>query len=326
MLSNRLNVVRDRGKHPSLRFNDNENKLKFQAEAGESASLSPNIVVKRKGERIEYNFSAPTREEAERILKKNLPKGVTIENVEMKGIPRQPEPFTADFELFRYKEMDSLRAVVKIALAFCRLRSIPISQSAIAVRFLRGDTTSDIVGAVRRDVVSLAHAEEHPLTHSIYVWKTANDPTLYAYLVLFEVLEFIIKLDEASHLDECSESYRYSIVTAQEHPKDFAWIAIKDDIDAWISSDELPLARVKQRMSLVQYWLDNALEMWGRRATAAAAKTFVAAINEGKPYEEALRLAQTRGTQVGDIYGLDVRVAIPRAADADQQAESPQQS
>src|SRR4051812_22228738 len=68
LLANALDVIRDRGEHPDAEFQDRTTGLAFRMEPGKDPILAPNIRVARSASTIEYDFSAPTKAHAERIL------------------------------------------------------------------------------------------------------------------------------------------------------------------------------------------------------------------------------------------------------------------
>lgn len=308
-LANAFDVVRDRGEPPVLRTKDEKSGLTLQLTPGKQAAFGPNLAVRRDGDKIGFKLIAPTREEAERLLR--VMANVTAPLGEkLVGTTREEgeRGFQFSFPLLNAKDSEVLRAIAKIAVVFARARGVDLAADSPAIGFLRGGTPSTIpVAPARGDVLVWRDVPAHPVTHGIALCSPPGSGELWAHVVLFEALEFVVQLSSGGAKDGFHGVYRYSVVDAATEDRNGAWVASAADLHDWLTTPALESTRLANRFEHVRWWLARPREIWLQRATSAGARRFFARTDAGDSQDEAQLAAKHEMDRVLSRYDMVVQ-------------------
>jgi HNH endonuclease len=310
MFANVFDVPRDRGKHPDLYLKDETTGLEYKFQPGKQVVRAPNIRVSRNDGEIGFNFFAPTREDAERIVRKNLPKNKNlVQTSSLVGEPVEKNEYSITQNV-QFNNINLLRAIAKIASCYVRYKGIQLPSLALAPSFVLNGTTGIVpVTTPHSDIVQIVDLPEHPLYHAIFLHKAQNSPNLFAYIVLFQAFEFIVLVDHSSELPPVTYGYLWNIVTGFPESHDFSWIACNDEMLAWFGQQVLSEAgaeRLRTRHDSIAYWAKHSQSMWLQRAITAAANEYYRCKDAGESHEAAQAVAQDRMDKILAPHDLKV--------------------
>jgi len=307
LLANALDVPRDRGQHPDAYIYDEKTDRKLILSPGKNVALAPNIRVDKEEGRISFNYYAPTRKEAEKYLKKNMPKDFKGA-VDLVGKKIEGERYSFSLLNVTYNNEEFLKGIVKIALCYTRHLGLPINVSSIARSFLRGEGTKLIpVGTVRSNVINLRDPSPYPLYHGIFLFKYPEKSKLIVYIMLFQAFEFIVLVDEDCEIDDVCKGYLWNIVSACSESHKVDLVADLDEITTWFGEQEIRSEHFSKKAASLVFWLNHRDDLWINRAISIATRHFIKRIDMGierkVAEEEAKKLAQKAILN----YGLSIQ-------------------
>jgi hypothetical protein len=309
LLANVFDVPRDRGDHPDTFLKDTTTGLNYRLSPGERPVLAHNISFGKEADgTLRYTFFAPTKEEAERFLRKNLPKRAKTVVSELVGTEHAGGKYTLDLFNVSFNDTALLRAVAKIASCYARHMGFPVPFSALAPQFVRGEPTPVVpVVAAVSDVVAIFNLDPQPLHHAVFLFKPSRTTHLLAYVVLFHAFEFVVLIDENSSAPTGCAGYLWNVVTALPEVHDFSWVANPDDLIEWVRQRPPPGERAQGRSESLTHWIRNIEAVWIQRAFSAALREFQRRISEGANEHDALAQVNAEMQSRLAPYGLSVQ-------------------
>jgi hypothetical protein len=199
---------------------------------------------------------------------------------------------------------DLLRAVAKVALCYAREVGCDVSFDSVAARFLRGSYDGmPPVASPQNEVIELPDLTTPALTHGVYLHEDVATRQLFAYVVLFEIVELVVLLDEGTSFGVAPNGYRYNLVTGQRENRRFRWVADPASIGEWLRVPQVISTRLTDRSPALMHYIGHPEDLWTARAMAAAARAFFEERDSGRE-GTAQQVARQRAEKMLQRYGL----------------------
>jgi hypothetical protein len=267
---------------------------------------TPNIRATGTVSGVELRFSAPTREDAERILRKNLRRRPHVVS-SLVGVEQPRERFTASFVKYSADDEDLLRALARIGVCYAREVGVPVAAADSTLRFSRGDVLArHPVAPVRADVVAIPDLPPQPLYHALFLSKPEGDGPVHVYVVLFEFCEFVVGFAARYPGPAISAGHMVNLVSGLTEERPFRWLVEASEVERWIAEPKLDATRVNVRGGSVAYYLRHPEHLWIERANLRGMAASFKAQDRGVTAETAMEEALREANQVLMPYGLQM--------------------
>lgn len=313
--ANAFDVVRDRGEHPHHYFENDEHQ--FVLEPGQNVKSAPNFKIKKNSDgTFSVNVSAPTQQEAQRLVEKYMRKSIEVRNWKP-----EPEDRTFQFETsLNYSDPAVLRAAAKIALNFCRSLGVQTSPHWASQAFLTSGKVSSVpVSPVRQDIVDIGD-RENSLSHCVALFSRAAGAPLFCYVRLFQAFEFLVLVTEKASAS-IQRSYYVDLIAGTQEARAFSLTLGDDELMKMLEIKELSAERFRETGASMAYWFQNRSLIWIDRAMAAGANALAKELERGANDDQAKSIAHTAASKILARYGLSdtaIKFTLNRGAtDAD---------
>ncbi len=299
-----LDVVRSRKRkgRPSS-FEDPDSGYTFEIPAGQKPKKAANFRREKTAEGEFFYVTAPTEDEA-RLLVRNYTKRHDADLV-IKPISNSANAYKWRIPTEAH-DLTLLRVATRIAAYFARHEGVDIRPSSPAVEFLRGVRGPlGIVSPARGDVVEITPQPARPLTHGVFLSRSPENGECYAYVVLFEYLEFVVSFGPID-AEVSTAGHIVNLVAGKESTPEFVWIASYVQMRKWLRTPRINFDRSISRFQSLKYYIENQDSIWIERASLRALDTYLEAIERGKSEVEARSLADSRAREILSNYGIEL--------------------
>lgn len=299
-----FDVVRDRGEPRVVRFKDRKSGLEFFLKPGRQPEKSPNFRVEStETGGLRFQVSAPTEAEARAILKQYTKQDTS--KLELTPDIRTTEQYTWRFQTILHDPI-LLRGIARIAIYFARHLGLQIGRDSPAVQYLAGRRESlGVVAPARGEVVEVHASAERALTHGIFLRCFPTDNQCYAYVVLFEYLEFVVWLGPVAE-SVPPTGHQVNLVSGRKVFPELTWLASPVVMRKWLRSPRINPDRVIARFQSAKFYLENPRSLWFERAMLRAHEAYFQAKNSGKSDAEADVKASEVANAILERYDMKV--------------------
>lgn len=303
--ANVLDLPRDAGEKPDVTLLDNHSRLNFVFKPGKPPIPAKNLNYSRDADgKGRLSGFAPSISEMLKVLDSAKPKGSQISNIDITESKSTYILYSIPIPGPDILDQDILRAIAKIALCYSRYANLPLSDSGVAIRYLRGESINPLpVVPIWMELISIQTTDDlSPLHHSIYL-KT-HSGRLFCYIALFGMFEFVVLLEE--NWQDCSATgsypgYRYNLISCREEDVSYSWNDLP--VEDWLISPIGPHERWKDMSKPFQYYYEHRDELWCRRGLAAAVERYNQGIAHGESPDIAKSAAQDEAQRVVKKHG-----------------------
>ena len=288
-IANMIDVERERGRNPNLRFKDDASGLQLKLLPGKEIEFDINYRKNDKDGVISFMLASTSNEsEARRILKRDHPKLNPI-RLQPKKLDLAPK---YNFTTPGYELAADLRSVAKIMLCYARYVGLRVRKTCPMVQFLRGDTDiKPSIVAPQKDVLRFEENTTNYCGHSMSILYSPGCDFACCYLDLFSLIDYVgtIFIDEPP--PSRIYTHRHDLINTSLDAKELGWNIVPEDVLEWLEAREFPSSRLVKRGENLWYWVARKPEIWMRRAIIKGFTSFTNAITNGVNQVEAKKTA-----------------------------------
>lgn len=285
-----FDVYRSRGNVQSFEFIDKASGKAYVLKPGKKAIKAPNFSLIRTDFRARVEVCATSEVEARRLFTKYTKQsGDQLQHI---GISENETSYAwhLDIPLFA---PELLRGITRMAVYFARSQGLPIDRNSPAVKFILNEQSHlNVITPARGDVIEMAGMAEREVSHGVFLHSFPGN-CYYAYVVLFEFIEYVVFLGPSSELGSPS-GHRVNLISGRKVQPQFTWTASLAKIGKWLRRPRLCSERVVTRFQPVKYFLENRLLLWMERAKLRASEVYLEELDRGATVE----LAEAGGLRV----------------------------
>ena len=304
LLANSLDVIRDRGDHPNARFIDPTNGIEYILRPSKKPLRAPSLKVDRIGSKINIEFFAPTREEANKILKNQLKtdRWETPPNLEYSEQPKSN--FTMNLG-YSADDINILREIAKIAVYYARHIGLSINETEPTLKFSMGEDIDKCpVTPVQGNVVLIKDLPNNPLYHGIFLNRSQKNQKIYIYVFLFQFCEFLVEFQLNYDDSDFSSGYLINLVSGISEKREFEWHLSSVMAKDWFSNRKIEPSHFAERMKSIEYYFKHREQLWLDRALLIGMNHYYQILKQSNSKEKATNKAWKEANHILERYNM----------------------
>lgn len=248
LFANFLNIKRHRGKPQPVKAKLQTTGEEYYFETGGKPVLyKPKIHEERIGDEVTLNISAKNKSEMRKVLRglnRKYP-NINIEELISKAEDRIEyinEPF--HFSL-TFGGMGAFRSVCKSAINFYIYKGGNRDNIIHLIPFLKSEIDLNIVWTYYPEIRIIKDMNDDEVIHGIIIKGNNINKILYGYLVYFNSIKYLVKLNDNYNGSDIEFSYFFDVSLNQEVFKKFDIELSKNEIDHIINEKQPPYEQLK---------------------------------------------------------------------------------
>jgi hypothetical protein len=244
LFCNMLNIQRDRGIPKSIKTSNSEGKEYILHPDGRRTLVKPEIKIEENGNETRFKISAKDMKNVRSILESLKEKYPQIDvNSILKEAKKEKEYSDQwhNFQQLKLGGVNAFRSICKTAANLYILKGNSSEHISQAKDFIN-------IGDMKKNCVNFYYPEKpiilknnDEILHSIIIVGSSSEKILYAYAEFFNMLKFLVVLNNNYNGSDLVYSYFFDLLMRVEVSKDCELSLRKEQVMSCIDCKKMPL-------------------------------------------------------------------------------------